>query len=285
MLHSALGTFEGERLTQTRWTIADVDALPQPRDDTRYEIIAGELFVSTQPHYFHQSMGFRVCQALNDWGAETGAGEANWAVGVIFDEDEAVAPDVVWIRRARIAEVLGADGKLHAAPDLVAEILSPGRANERRDREAKLDAYSRRGVLEYWIVDWPRRQVEVYRRQELELRARGHIARAGHDRVAPATGIRPTAGATVRRHSSGLSARGAGSMRNEFTAVIEPPTEGDPWFIAYCPEIPGANGQGRTMEEARGSLVDGIALMLEVLREGGLRGVPPDAIRTTVVVE
>ena len=49
-------------------------------------------------------------------------------------------------------------------------------------------------------------------------------------------------------------------MRNEFTAVIE--KDGD-WYIAYCPEIPGANGQGRTIEECRTSLADAIALILE----------------------
>ena len=37
-------------------------------------------------------------------------------------------------------------------------------------------------------------------------------------------------------------------MRNEFTAVIE---RDDDWYIGYCPEIPGANGQGRTIEEPR----------------------------------
>lgn len=71
-------------------------------------------------------------------------------------------------------------------------------------------------------------------------------------------------------------------MRNEFTAVIE---RDEDWFIAYCPEIPGANGQGRTLKEAKKSLAEGIALILEVRREDGLRGVPPDAIRDTVVVE
>jgi predicted RNase H-like HicB family nuclease len=62
-------------------------------------------------------------------------------------------------------------------------------------------------------------------------------------------------------------------MRNEFTAVIEHDGE---WYIAYCPEIPGANGQGRTIEECRTSLADAIALILEDRREDGLRGVPPD---------
>ena len=71
-------------------------------------------------------------------------------------------------------------------------------------------------------------------------------------------------------------------MRNEFTAVME--RDGD-WYIAYCPEIPGANGQGRTKEEARASLAGAIALILEDRREDSLRGVPADAEHGTVVVE
>jgi predicted RNase H-like HicB family nuclease len=70
-------------------------------------------------------------------------------------------------------------------------------------------------------------------------------------------------------------------MRNEFTAVIERDSD---WFIAYCPEIPGANGQGRTIEECRHNLVEAIALILEDRREDGLRGVPTDAIRETVTI-
>jgi predicted RNase H-like HicB family nuclease len=70
-------------------------------------------------------------------------------------------------------------------------------------------------------------------------------------------------------------------MRNEFTAVLE--RDGD-WYIAYCPEIPGANGQGRTKEEARTSLADAISLILEDRREDGLRGVPPEAERETIVL-
>lgn len=49
-------------------------------------------------------------------------------------------------------------------------------------------------------------------------------------------------------------------MHNEFTAIVE--KDGD-WFIAYCPEIPGANGQGRTVEECRQNLAEAIALILE----------------------
>ncbi|MCZ6793700.1 MAG: type II toxin-antitoxin system HicB family antitoxin [Planctomycetota bacterium] len=71
-------------------------------------------------------------------------------------------------------------------------------------------------------------------------------------------------------------------MRNEFTAIIE--KDGD-WTIAYCPEIPGANGQGETKEDARRSLADPISLILEDRREDGLRGAPPDALRETVAIE
>jgi predicted RNase H-like HicB family nuclease len=71
-------------------------------------------------------------------------------------------------------------------------------------------------------------------------------------------------------------------MTNEFTAIIE---QDGPWFIAYSPEIPGANGQGKTKEEARESLVEAIKLILDDRREDGLRGIPPGAFRETVVVK
>ena len=70
-------------------------------------------------------------------------------------------------------------------------------------------------------------------------------------------------------------------MHNEFTAIIE--EDGD-WYIAYCPEIPGANGQGRTKEECRESLAGAISLILEDRREDALRGLPETAILETVLL-
>jgi predicted RNase H-like HicB family nuclease len=64
-------------------------------------------------------------------------------------------------------------------------------------------------------------------------------------------------------------------MSNEFTAVIERDGE---WYIGYCPEIPGANGQGRSKDECLKSLAAAIELILEDRREEGLRGVPADAL-------
>jgi len=70
-------------------------------------------------------------------------------------------------------------------------------------------------------------------------------------------------------------------VRNEFTAVLEQDGE---WWIAFSPEIPGANGQGRTKDEALESLKEAIALILEDRREDGLRGVPKDAVREIVTL-
>lgn len=68
---------------------------------------------------------------------------------------------------------------------------------------------------------------------------------------------------------------------NEFTAIIE--RDGD-WFIAYCPEIPGANGQGRAKDECLQNLSDAISLVLKDRRENVLHGIPDDAIREIVTV-
>ncbi|MHC4134071.1 MAG: type II toxin-antitoxin system HicB family antitoxin [Planctomycetota bacterium] len=70
-------------------------------------------------------------------------------------------------------------------------------------------------------------------------------------------------------------------MRNEFTAVVE---QDGPWYVAYCPEIPGANGQGQTKEECLENLKEAIKLILQDRREDGLKGVPDDAEREIIVV-
>lgn len=151
-----------------RWTSADLELMPD--DGKRYEIVEGDLYVSKQPHWHHQVTCGRVFTQLDLWSRTTRMGFASIAPGVIFDEDEDVAPDVVWVSRERLAGGLGEDGKLHAAPDIAVEVLSPGLTNERRDRDAKLKLYARRGVLEYWIVNWRLKQIEVFRREQLALR-------------------------------------------------------------------------------------------------------------------
>ena len=71
-------------------------------------------------------------------------------------------------------------------------------------------------------------------------------------------------------------------MSGRFTAIYE---KGDKFYIGYCPEVPGANGQGETVEECRESLKEAIKLILKDRLEDALKGVPADAIRETVIVE
>src|SRR5438552_11452525 len=148
--------------TSLRWTSADLEVLPD--DGKRYEIIDGELYASRPPHWDHQTVCGRIFAVLDEWSLQTGAGRASPGPGVIFADDDDVAPDVVWASAERLAAALSADGKLYAPPELAVEVLSPGATNERRDRVAKLKLYSRRGVGEYWIVDWRARTVTIYRR-------------------------------------------------------------------------------------------------------------------------
>jgi Uma2 family endonuclease len=106
--------------TTRRWTIADLEGLPD--DGSRYELIDGELHVTTAPHAWHQIVVGRVYKALEDWSDQTGAGLTIPGPGVIISPADAVIPDVVWVSRERFAAILGDDGKLHGAPELVVEV-------------------------------------------------------------------------------------------------------------------------------------------------------------------
>jgi len=71
-------------------------------------------------------------------------------------------------------------------------------------------------------------------------------------------------------------------MKSEFTAIIEVAPEGGYWAI--CPEVPGANGQGETVEETKTNLIEAIELILEDRRADILRGLPDDAIQEKILL-
>jgi predicted RNase H-like HicB family nuclease len=71
-------------------------------------------------------------------------------------------------------------------------------------------------------------------------------------------------------------------MKAELTAIIEAAPEGGYW--AVCPEIPGANGQGETIEDAKNDLRTAIELIVEDRRADMLRGLPSDAIQEAILV-
>jgi Uma2 family endonuclease len=169
----------GEILTNmyqsTRWKSADLELLPD--NGNRYEIIDGELIVTRAPHWNHQKVISKLIQSLGIWSSQNNLGEVVTTPGLVFSDDDNVIPDLVWISKDRLTRILDESGHLVGVPELVVEVLSAGSDNERRDsamrtlreREVKRKLYAVRGVQEYWIVDWHRQQVEIFRRDSKGL--------------------------------------------------------------------------------------------------------------------
>lgn len=156
-------------LEKIRWTSADIDLLPQ-NEFTRYEIIDGDLCVSKQPSWEHQTTCGNIYAELLQWSRVSKLGRPSINPGVLFSDSDNVIPDVVWVSFERLTALKDKDGHLTGAPELMIEVLSYGGQNEARDRQAKLKLYAVYGAQEYWILDWRLKQVEVYRRERDRLR-------------------------------------------------------------------------------------------------------------------
>ena len=154
---------------QIRWTVHDLQSMPDDWGWKRYEIINGELFMTRAPHIWHQNAGGNIYLELSLWSRKTKLGKAFEAPGVVFSEADAVIPDVVWASWQRIENGVDESGHFVVAPELIVEVLSAGTQNEQRDRGVKLKLYSLYGVQEYWIANWRIKTIEVYRQQSGQL--------------------------------------------------------------------------------------------------------------------
>jgi Uma2 family endonuclease len=146
-----------------RLTNADVECMPD--DGNRYELIDGELYVSSAPGFSHQTILVNLVLAFGGYLRDHPIGRIAPGVGVIFDDYNGVIPDLVFATNERMRQTL-VGGRFRAAPEILIEILSPGATNERRGRHIKRNLYAGRGVAEYWIVDPENRGVELHRRNE-----------------------------------------------------------------------------------------------------------------------
>ena len=145
------------------WTSADLELMPD--NDSRYEIINGELYVTRAPHNKHQDTCGNFHYELKAWSKVSKLGYAVIGAGLIFGDSDDVIPDVIWMSKEKYADLIDNTGHFRGAPELVIEVLSAGTDNEKRDRQVKLKLYSNHGVLEYWIADWRAKQIQVYRRE------------------------------------------------------------------------------------------------------------------------
>jgi len=148
------------------FTVADLELMPD--DGKRYELIEGDLVVSHAPGLSHQEILDNLISYIKPFLRVNPVGKVWSTPGVIFDNFNAVIPDLVFVSNERLGEVAATE-KVPGAPDLAIEVLSPGKENLRRDRSMKLKTYGKFGVSEYWIVDGFQRLVEIYRLDNGEL--------------------------------------------------------------------------------------------------------------------
>jgi Uma2 family endonuclease len=140
-----------------RWSYAEYARLPD--DGNRYEVIAGELYVSPSPNYRHQLARVRITGIFENFTREHGIGQIYGPVDVLLSGTDYLAPDLVFLKHERrgIRSNRGFEGP----PDLAIEIVSP--SSSFRDRGLKRERYALFGVPLYWVVDVALRQIEVYR--------------------------------------------------------------------------------------------------------------------------
>jgi Uma2 family endonuclease len=148
--------------TNTAPLLTTDDLIALPDDGNTYELIEGELIVSSAPSLTHQIVIGNLFFCLKSWLTDNPVGQAVMTPGVIFDKYNGVIPDLVFLTNEQLGQV-GAEAHIKLAPALAVEVVSPGRENARRDRVKKLRVYGKFGVGEYWVADPEARTVEIYR--------------------------------------------------------------------------------------------------------------------------
>lgn len=143
------------------WTYAEYASLPD--DGNRYEIIAGEVYVSPSPRPQHQRAVVRLTSALEQFTQDHGLGEVYAGpTDVLLAKTDYLIPDLSFVRADRLGVI--SNRGIESAPDLVIEAISPSTAL--RDRGLKRERYARFGVPLYWVVDVELEHIEVYRPAE-----------------------------------------------------------------------------------------------------------------------
>ncbi len=139
-----------------KFTVDDYMTAPEEK---RYQLLDGEMVLAPSPTSRHQAIVRELSAALHRFVTEHELGQVWFApLDVVLSDHDVAQPDLLFVSSARAGIVTEAN--VQGAPDLVAEVLSPG--STQHDRGYKRTLYGRSGVREYWIVDPESRTVEVY---------------------------------------------------------------------------------------------------------------------------
>ncbi len=148
-----------EKFLNTKNTFTYRDYLNLPPDDSRYQLIEGELIMTPSPKIIHQEISKILVLKLVEYAEKRNKGKIYFApCDVYLDDYNVVQPDIFFVSNAR-RHIITEDN-IKGAPDLIVEILSPSSAYY--DLIAKKELYEKFGVKEYWIVDPMRHWIELY---------------------------------------------------------------------------------------------------------------------------
>lgn len=160
-----------------RYTLEEFWALPEPKDGSKLELIAGVLYMSPPPEYEHNlswSSLNRLFIAhlieVRDEGAVFAPRAALWT-----SPDNYVEPDLFYISARTQKKV---DLRRPDCADIVVEIISPSTAIY--DRNTKADTYAALGVRELWLIDTNNGTVEI---RNLKRSAKGKIGSYGVGKI------------------------------------------------------------------------------------------------------
>jgi Uma2 family endonuclease len=146
-----IGSKNTEKLTYSDYAAIE--------DDTRYELINGELIMSPAPSTFHQRANIKLAILLENFAEKHALGIILEApTDVILDEHNTVQPDILFISKEEFSKIQ--ENAIYGAPDLVVEIIS--QSTIFADRYTKKELYERTGVKEYWLVDITNKSIEVF---------------------------------------------------------------------------------------------------------------------------
>lgn len=149
-------------LPERKFTVSDYMSLS---DDTRYELIEGDLIVVPRPVPKHQKIVYNIIFEIGYYVKQSRVGEVYQEVDVVLGNN-VVAPDIVFISQDR-TNIIG-EKNVQGVPDMVIEVLSP--STSAYDKKKKSALYCRYGVKEYWLVDPEDKLVEIFYLQEKSWR-------------------------------------------------------------------------------------------------------------------
>lgn len=140
--------------TKTKLTTKEFfDLYPE---ESRLELVNGEVYQMPAPSFLHQEVLFRIAIKLRNYTEDSLFGIVIIApIDVVFDESTVLQPDVVYI-----SDPSKVKDKIHGAPELVVEIVSP--STFKRDITDKMKIYEKYGVKEYWLVFPLEKTIMVY---------------------------------------------------------------------------------------------------------------------------